>query len=164
MEVFFYYLPLKMVKVQKMNVDLSHFNNNNTFILINDWLCILSFVTFIDCWFLNIQQQVQMYVRYMQNQNKLNKIDIVYTIQKVEGMEQPGQQHCNKQKVGYMIIDVYVLAFCHTYRRLEPKCDRCNNWGYIGEMFSATKSMCCKSMTACFNARYNIACLYCKMY
>ena len=45
-----------MVKVQKMNVDLSHFNNNN--ILINDWLCILSFVTFIDCWFLNIQQQV----------------------------------------------------------------------------------------------------------
>ena len=35
-----------------MNVDLNHFNN--------DWLytCILSFVTFIDCWFLNIQQQV----------------------------------------------------------------------------------------------------------
>jgi hypothetical protein len=31
MEVFFYYLPLKMVKVQKMNVDLNHFNNNNTY-------------------------------------------------------------------------------------------------------------------------------------
>jgi len=45
-----------MVKVQKMNVDLNHFNNNN--VLMNDWLCILSFVTFIDCWFLNIQQQV----------------------------------------------------------------------------------------------------------
>ena len=38
------------------------------------------------------------------------------------------------------------------------------NWGYIGEMFSATKSMCFMSMTACFNARYNIACLYCNMY
>ena len=37
MEVFFYYLPLKMVKVQKMNVDLSHFNNNNTFLY---WLMI----------------------------------------------------------------------------------------------------------------------------
>lgn len=36
---------------------LSHFSNNN--VLINDWfICILSFVTFIDCWFLNIQQQV----------------------------------------------------------------------------------------------------------
>jgi len=45
-----------MIKVQKMNVDLNHFNNNN--VLMNDWLCILSFVTFIDCWFLNIQQQV----------------------------------------------------------------------------------------------------------
>ena len=56
MEVIFFYLPLKMVKVQKMNVDLNHFNNNN--VLMNDWLCILSFVTFIDCWFLNIQQQV----------------------------------------------------------------------------------------------------------
>ena len=38
-------------------MDLSHFSNNN--VLINDWfICILSFVTFIDCWFLNIQQQV----------------------------------------------------------------------------------------------------------
>jgi hypothetical protein len=91
MEVFFYYLPLKMVKVQKMNVDLSHFNNNN--ILINDWLCILSFVTFIDCWFLNIQQQVcKVYVEPEQvRQYRQSMISHkVYTIQKAERMEQPG--------------------------------------------------------------------------
>ena len=102
MEVFFYYLPLKMVKVQKMNVDLSHFNNNN--ILINDWLCILSFVTFIDCWFLNIQQQVcKVYVEPEQYRQSMISHK-VYTIQKAERMEQPGQQHCNKQKVGYMYL------------------------------------------------------------
>lgn len=83
MEVFFYYLPLKMVKVQKMNVDLSHFNNNN--ILINDWLCILSFVTFIDCWFLNIQQQVcKVYVEPEQVRQCRQ------SIYNLEGMEQPG--------------------------------------------------------------------------